>query len=131
MQPHNTEQSPGFEERDVDVATVLRPALALLVLVVFSFVAMWWTFRLFDWQTTRRQTPLTPIAKSIEGELPPEPRLQTSPQSDLKEMRADEDTSLGGYAWIDRNKRSVRIPVTRAMEVLAERGLPVRPQEAE
>ncbi len=33
---------------------------------------------------------------------------------------------LKSYGWIDRDKGVVRIPIDRAIEILAERGLPVR-----
>ncbi|MGH7818258.1 MAG: hypothetical protein ACREQ9_00645, partial [Candidatus Binatia bacterium] len=101
MQPNSTERNEaGYEQRDVDTSAVFRPALGLFVLVVFSFLAMWWTFRLFVWQAERRDIPLTPIAQSAKGQLPPEPRLQLSPPADLKEMRAAEDAVLEGYAWV-------------------------------
>ena len=54
----------------------------------------------------------------------PTPRLQDDNVRDLKMMRANEDKLLQGYTWIDKNSGAVRIPVSRAMEILAERGLP-------
>jgi hypothetical protein len=33
---------------------------------------------------------------------------------------------LQSYGWIDQQKGVVRIPIERAMELTAERGLPVR-----
>jgi hypothetical protein len=33
---------------------------------------------------------------------------------------------LKSYGWIDRDKGVVHIPIDRAIEILAERGLPVR-----
>jgi hypothetical protein len=38
----------------------------------------------------------------------------------LHELRAREDSILGGYGWRDDAKTAVRIPVTRAMELLAK-----------
>lgn len=54
----------------------------------------------------------------------PAPRLQDDGIRDMNMMRASEDKLLNGYTWIDKNSGAVRIPVSRAMEVLAERGLP-------
>jgi len=54
----------------------------------------------------------------------PTPRLQDDATRDLKMMHANEDKLLQEYTWIDKNSGAVRIPVSRAMEVLAERGLP-------
>jgi hypothetical protein len=46
-------------------------------------------------------------------------------------MRAEEDKILKSYAWIDKEKNIVRIPIDRAIDILAERGLPVRAQSGE
>ena len=54
----------------------------------------------------------------------PSPRLQDDDVRDMNMMRASEDKLVHGYTWIDKNTGAVRIPVERAMEVLAERGLP-------
>ncbi|HUS20259.1 MAG TPA: hypothetical protein VMZ25_11475 [Terriglobales bacterium] len=54
----------------------------------------------------------------------PAPRLQDDDVRDMHMLRANEDKMIGGYTWIDKNGGVVRIPVSRAMEVIAERGLP-------
>jgi hypothetical protein len=36
-------------------------------------------------------------------------------------MRAAEERVLHGYAWVDREKGIVRIPIEQAMEILAEK----------
>jgi len=41
-------------------------------------------------------------------------------------MRAEEDKILKNYGWIDQEKGIVRIPIDRAIEILAQRGLPAR-----
>jgi hypothetical protein len=45
-------------------------------------------------------------------------------------LRAWEDEQLHGYAWVDKGSGAVRIPIERAIEIVAERGLPARSQEA-
>lgn len=59
----------------------------------------------------------------------PTPRLQDDAVRDMNMMRSAEDKLLNHYTWIDKNSGAVRIPVARAMEVLAERGLPALPGE--
>jgi len=69
----------------------------------------------------------TSVANTVEPtKLFPEPQLQKTPVPDLKAIRAEEDKLLNGYAWVDQPKGVVRIPVDRAIEVLAKRGLPAR-----
>jgi len=60
----------------------------------------------------------------------PQPQLQKTPIPDLKAIRAEEDRLLNGYSWVDQPKGVVRIPVDRAIEVLAQRGLPTRGEVA-
>ena len=60
--------------------------------------------------------------------LPPMPRLQSAPITDLKDMRAAEEQILNGYGWVDQANGVVRIPIDRAIDLLAQRGLPTRPQ---
>ena len=45
----------------------------------------------------------------------------------LQELRARDAAALHEYAWVDRDAGVVRIPIERAIAVLAERGLPGRP----
>jgi hypothetical protein len=56
--------------------------------------------------------------------LPPEPRLQTTPQQDLMAERTREQGELSGYYWIDRQQGIVHIPIARAMSLVLDRGLP-------
>lgn len=74
----------------------------------------------------------------------PPPRLQSDPAGELQAFRAAQQRELDGYAWVDREQALVRIPVERAMALLAARGaqaldplgpppatpLPVRPEAA-
>ena len=60
----------------------------------------------------------------------PTPRLQTDDgNQEIAEMHTREDLLLDNYTWIDRTSGKVRIPITRAMQIIAEHGLPVAPQE--
>jgi hypothetical protein len=63
--------------------------------------------------------------------LPPEPRLEANPYQALQALRAREDHILEQYAWIDKAKGIVRIPIERAMDLAAERGLPTRQAKRE
>src|SRR5215472_13465065 len=59
----------------------------------------------------------------------PTPRLQDDDGNlDTADLHAREDLLLDNYSWIDRSKGTVRIPVQRAMELIAQRGLPVQQQ---
>ena len=60
----------------------------------------------------------------------PTPRLQLdNGNQDLADLHEREDLLLNYYSWVDRSKGTVRIPIERAMELIAQRGLPVAPAE--
>jgi len=58
--------------------------------------------------------------------LPPEPRLQVSAPKDLEQYKAAQGEILNSYGWVDQKAGIVRIPIERAMDILVQRGLPVR-----
>jgi hypothetical protein len=43
-------------------------------------------------------------------------------------MHANEDIALDNYHWVDKDAGIVGLPIDRAIEVMAKRGLPTRPQ---
>ena len=45
----------------------------------------------------------------------------------MREMRAEEDTLLSTYGWSDKSTGAVRIPIDKAMDLLAARGLGAHP----
>jgi hypothetical protein len=60
----------------------------------------------------------------------PTPRLQTDDgNQEIAEMHTREDLLLDNYSWVDRTSGKIRIPISRAMQIIAEHGLPVAPQE--
>jgi len=66
-----------------------------------------------------------PAVFATPGVLPPEPRFQTDPHAELLRLRAAEDSVLTTYGWVNRDSGLARIPVARAMALIAERGLPL------
>ena len=67
-----------------------------------------------------------PSSLASTRQPPSEPRLQVTPGQELTAMREAENAILYSYGWVDRNAGIVRLPIQRAMELLAERGLPAR-----
>lgn len=60
---------------------------------------------------------------------PPAPQLQVRPQADLERLRAEESAKLSTFGWADPGRKSVRIPIERAMKLLAEKGIAGWPPE--
>ena len=69
--------------------------------------------------------PISPLA--AERTIPQNtPLLQIRPRDELAVHRAAEDVLLNHYQWVDRDLGIARIPVDRAMNILVEKGFPVR-----
>jgi hypothetical protein len=87
---------------------------------------MVWFHGYLERREALEKTARYPLAAGRQRPLPPPPRLQTYPFDDIKDMRADQRRLLDRYEWVDRRNGIVRIPVERAMDLIAERGLPHR-----
>jgi hypothetical protein len=117
-----------FEERDVNVWAVGKFAIGLTLLCVVCLALLLGLFKYFE---NENGGSLPRVDREIgvnAGKLPPEPRLEVTPILDLQAMRAAEDQVLGSYGWIDQAHGVVRIPIDRAIDLLAQRGLPARQQ---
>lgn len=59
----------------------------------------------------------------------PTPRLELDDgNQDLADLHERENLLLNNYSWVHQPGGAVRIPIERAMELIAQRGLPVAPQ---
>jgi hypothetical protein len=117
---------PGatHEERDINVLAVGALGLFLVVLCVGSTILLIGLFKYFNARANSRQVPVE-HAVEMPGAIP-QPKLQVHEREDLKKFRAGEDRILSSYGWVDRDKGVVRLPIERAMDLLAERDLPHR-----
>jgi hypothetical protein len=119
--------SVGHEESDVSARPITISAAAIAAICAAAIVAMLVLFNLLArFQAAQTAAP-SPLAASYGLKEPPEPRLQTDPRQDLLDLRARDGAAIGAYAWADKQAGIVRIPVERAIALLAERGLPARP----
>jgi hypothetical protein len=117
------------EERDVNALAVTKFGIGLALTVIVSMFVLWGLLNYFKNRVAAElPAPSASRAAADMGKLPPEPRLQDNPRTDLQAIRAAEEKLLHSYGWVDQEKGIVRIPIERAIDTLAERGLPARPQ---
>jgi hypothetical protein len=114
----------GHETRDVDLSGSLRFIVIMTVFLAGAFALMWFTYARWRSAPAAVGTSVPPVAVREGDRLPALPRLQTRPNLDLADFRRGEEQVLTSYAWVDKEQGVVRIPVARAIELLAERGLP-------
>jgi hypothetical protein len=150
---HPGANSPGYETTDINVSGVVVFLAALGAFVGVFFIFCFGMGKVINtaiikndgppnkWnqigvQPTGKRQDLTSNAVMEQQQLQqmtqrfPTPRLQTDDGNlEIAEMHAREDLLLDNYTWVDRSSGKIRIPIARAMELIAKGGLPVAPAE--
>jgi hypothetical protein len=114
----------GHETQDVSIGAIVKFGAGLAIAAAVISVAMWGLFRFFDARHEKREQPVPPMVAANLKRTPREPRLEPNPLAPRLAVRAREQAQLTSYGWVDRSAGVARIPIDRAMELLAERGLP-------
>jgi hypothetical protein len=154
VEPQNPgADSPGFETTDVSVSGVVVFLASLAAFVGVFFIFCFGMGKVINTAILKNDGPsnkwnqigvqpgakredLTSNAVMEQQQLNqmvqrfPTPRLQTDDgNQEIAEMHAREDLLLGYYSWVDRSSGKVRIPIARAMQLIAQHGLPVAAEE--
>lgn len=117
----------GYEVRDTNLKAVVVFGVSLVAITLACLGATAGVITYFASSAAKAQAPLTPMSTLGKQELPAEPRLLTTEPQTLAEFRAAEKKQLETYGWVDRGSGVVRIPVERAMALVAREGLPPTP----
>jgi hypothetical protein len=130
--PHGSLDNPdvAHETGDINVRAILWFVAVLAGVVLAMNAAMAGMFKVLQHYERRNEPYVTPLARPA-GETAPEPRLQTTPWTDLRTFRAEQHDYLHGYGWVDEKLGVARIPIERAKEMLLQRGIAVRPELAD
>lgn len=83
-------------------------------------------FDALEGRAEHRDARPLPIVAEAGPRMVPAPHLQVTPPAEMRALAAAEEARLGSYGWVDRATGRVRIPIERAIELTAERGLPAR-----
>ena len=141
IHPANSNGNGGYERQDIGVAGVLYFLLGLLVAGLFIFFLVDGIYSYLDKRSAAEQAPVNPLVTNapedtrlIPKDYPqtefPNPRLETDERGQLNSIRLQEEETLASYGYVDKNAGTIRIPIDRAMDLIAQRGLPVRAQSA-
>ncbi len=135
--PANPTGNGGYERSDIGSAGVLYFLLGLLVAGLFIFFLVDGIYSYLDKRSQAEQTPVNPLVtnapadtRHVPKDYPqgtfPNPKLEEDERGQLDGIRLKEEQTLSTYDYIDKNAGTVRIPIDRAMDLIAQRGLPVR-----
>lgn len=120
-----SEPKARHKSRDLEFGAAVEVALGLILLATAWGLILVRLSPYFEIRASASQSRPT-VAEISAAKLPPEPRLQNNAVEDLRQIQAAEDQVLTSYGWVDRKKGLVRIPIDRAIDLLAQRGLPGR-----
>lgn len=111
----------------------LALTIAMVHLVIYGFVRVYERFQPQSIQTAASITEPTAQA-GPKGEPTahfPYPQVQPDPVGDMNKFREAEELELNSAGWIDQSAGVAHIPIERAIDLVAQRGLPVRPAPAQ
>ena len=136
-----TSSNGGFERQDLAPRGILYFLLALGVMTVLSLFGLRGLFEYLDHRSKTSQPEVNPLVTNVPSDTRhvapgypqstfPNPRLEEDERGQLNGIRLNEEKTLYSYDWVDEKSGTVRIPIERAMDLIVQRGLPVRPQGA-
>jgi hypothetical protein len=127
-----------FEREDLGAKPILIFLLSLTIGCVLVALVLKGLYSYLDTYESRQQPVQNPLAQQTtadtriveQGDIKkfPQPRLETDETTEINNFRMQEEQRLNSYGWVDQQAGVARIPIDRAMALLAQRGLPTRPQ---
>lgn len=143
-----------FERRDIFAGGVIYFLIGLAVAAVVVHFVVAGLYKYLEKRSEANQQAVSPLVTNPTRDtrtLPPQfktdaestdyekylqkgfpaPQLEIDERTQLNKVRLDEENKLNTYDYIDQNAGTVRIPIDRAMDLLVQRGLPVRNQSSD
>lgn len=127
-----------FEKRDLNAAGIIAFLVGLAIFGFIMAIVLVGMFEFLDSNQKKHEPPQNPLVKAVNADTRqgtpqdadkfPQPRLETNERDQLNDRRLKEEETLNSYGWVDQKAGIARIPIERAMELVAQQGLPTSPQ---
>jgi len=152
LPPHGEHEevdaSAGYERSDVRVTGIVVFLTALAIFVAVTGILCYGIGKVINAEMNKEDGRNSKWTKTVDvrqlGNLPnspalqtkmaeltqqfPTPRVQTDDgNQDVADLHAREDLLLDYYTRVDGQPGKVRIPIDRAIQLIAQKGLPVAP----
>jgi hypothetical protein len=148
QEPEKIDASAGFEKSDIKVTGILVFLTAMFVFVAVVGVLSYGIGKVLNARMNKQDGPNTRWTRTTDvrqlGNMPsspelqnkvaeltqqfPTPRVQTDDgNQDVADLHQRENLLLENYTWADAAHTKVRIPIERAMEIVARQGIQVAP----
>ena len=135
----NPPNHDGFEQEDLSSRTALYFLAGLVLVGLVVYLIVFGMYRFLDSYAAAHQSPMSPMVTPESdtravtpqnAETFPQPRLEENERTQFRSFIEDQDRKLATYDWVDKDRGTVRIPIDRAMDLIAQRGLPVHAEAA-
>lgn len=133
------QRNPGleFEHQDLSPSGVYAFLGGLAVAGIVIYFVLLGLYHFMDAYERSHQPPQNPLVKTevdTRHVSPqriqefPQPRLETNERTEIDDFLLKEEQTLDSYGWVDQKAGVVRIPIERAMQLIAQRGLSTTPK---
>jgi|ERR1700683_1220076 len=131
----------GYERQDLQPSSILYFLLTIVVATAVCIGVLRGVFVYLDHREKASQPAVNPLITNVPEDTRhiapgypqsafPSPKLEEDERGQLNGIIINKENELYSYGWVDEKAGTMHIPIDRAMELLVERGLPVRPQGA-
>ncbi len=139
---HETNQGARFERQDLNAGDVYSFLIGLALVCILVYFLLRGMYAYLDARARASQPPQNPLVAvtAPQGRNPPpdvererinktfpEPRLEDNERQEISQFRLQEEQTLNSYGWVDQPAGILHIPIERAMQLIAQRGLPTPP----
>lgn len=122
------ERGPGYEVRDTNVRSIVVFVIGLVSLLVVVQFGVFGFLRSLAGEKSPQAAADEKAAIAAAASSSEAPGVLAG---QLRRLREHEKEALESKpAWVDKTKGSVRIPVSQAIDLLSERGVPPTPGPA-
>lgn len=137
----NAAGNGGYERQDLQVSGILYFLLTLGIMTALCALGIRGLYAFLEHREKLSQPAVNPLVTNIpadtrhvprdyEEKAFPDPLLEKDEHTKIDDLRLKEEKTLYSYGWVDEKAGTVHIPIDRAMDLLVQRGLPVREQSA-
>jgi hypothetical protein len=116
------------EERDVNIWAISKVGLGLIITTVASVAIVWGMFAYLRVQYNAQPPERGIDVNAMKWPAAPNLQYNVDEARNHAEYRSTEEQTLNGYSWVDQQHTQIKIPISRAIDQLLQKGLPVRTQ---
>jgi hypothetical protein len=129
----------SFEHQDLSPRSILYFLMVLGVATIVCIFILRGVYEFLDKRERASQPEVNPLVTNVPEDTRhvlarypqtafPDPKLEEDERTQLNGIRTAEEKMLYSYGWVNEQNGTVHIPIERAMDLIVQRGLSVRPQ---